>query len=74
MGAEQDNKISRAGQRAALAMAGTAVFWIVATYLGGELGLSNRTRALFDLMALAGFGFALWMTYQVWRLRQNEKG
>lgn len=74
MAAEQDKAIFRAGRRAGLVMAGTAVFWIVATYLGGELGLSNRTRALFDLMALAGFGFALWMTYQVWRLRQNQKG
>jgi threonine/homoserine/homoserine lactone efflux protein len=74
MGAEQDNKIYKAGRRAGLVMVGTAVFWIAATYLGGELGLSNRTRALFDLMALAGFGLALWMTYQVWRLRQNDKG
>ncbi len=74
MGAEKDEQIAKAGRRAAIVMAGTALFWIATTFAGGQLGLSNRTQALFDLMALAGFGFALWMTYQVWRLRQNDKG
>jgi hypothetical protein len=64
----------RAGQRAALLMAGTGVFWILVTLIGAEYGWSMRTRALFDLAALAGFGFALWQTYQLWRARQNDKG
>lgn len=67
-----DDDIAKGGRRAALVMAGVAIFWIIATYVGGALELSNRTRALFDLMALAGFGFALWMTYRVWRLRQDQ--
>ncbi|MEJ8560978.1 DUF5337 domain-containing protein [Yoonia sp. GPGPB17] len=64
----------KAGQRVALIVAGTGVFWVLAIMLGAEYNWSNRTRALFDLAALAGFGFALWQTYQLWRARQNDKG
>lgn len=64
---------TKAGQRAALFMAAVGVLWILATWAGGALGLSLRLRALFDLFALAGFGWGLWMTYQVWRTRQNDK-
>jgi len=42
--------------------------------IGSQYGWSNRTRAIFDLAALAGFGFALWKTFQLWRLRRNDKG
>ena len=65
---------ARAGQRVALILAGVGVFWIMMTLLGDEYGWSNRTRAIFDLAALAGFGFALWQTYRLWRARQNDKG
>jgi len=65
---------ARAGQRVALIVAGTGVFWIMATMIGTEYGWSLRTRAFFDLAALAGFGFALWQTFQLWRARQNDKG
>ncbi len=64
----------RSGQRTALIVAGTGVFWILANLFGAEYGWSNRTRALFDLAALAGFGFAMWQTYQLWRARQHDKG
>jgi len=49
------------------------VFWVLATLIGGQLGLSNRTRALFDLMALAGFIWAIVMIYQIWRVRQDKQ-
>jgi threonine/homoserine/homoserine lactone efflux protein len=44
----------------------------LATWLGSALGLSERVRVLFDLFALAGFGWALWMTIDIWRKRQND--
>ena len=65
---------AKAGQRVALIMAGTGVFWVLATSLGAEYAWPMRVVALFDLAALAGFGFALWMTFQLWRQRQNDKG
>lgn len=60
-----------AGRRAAIVIVATGLFWIVATWAGDALGLSNRVRALFDLIALAGFGFGLWMTYGVTRERRR---
>ncbi|MDP5084047.1 MAG: DUF5337 domain-containing protein [Yoonia sp.] len=69
-----NTKQSRAGQRVALIVAGTGGFWVMANLLGAEYGWSNRTQALFDLAALAGFGFALWQTYQLWRARQDDRG
>jgi hypothetical protein len=65
---------SKAGQRIALIVAATGVLWILANVIGAQYGWPNRTRAFFDLAALAGFGFALWQTYQLWRARQDEKG
>jgi threonine/homoserine/homoserine lactone efflux protein len=71
----QDPKFkANAGQRVALFTAGVGLFWVLSTWLGGQLGLSNRTIALFDLLALVGFGWALWMTYGIWRARQNDEG
>ena len=55
-------------------LAGVGVFWVLITMIGSEYGWSNRTRVYFDLAALAGFGFALWQTYRLWRARQNDKG
>jgi threonine/homoserine/homoserine lactone efflux protein len=63
---------SRAGRRAALVIAGTALLWVVATYLGAKLGLGQRVLALFDLMALGGFLWAMWMIYNIWRARQDK--
>lgn len=65
---------SRAGQRVALIVAVTGVLWVLANLIGAEYNWPNRLRALFDLAALAGFGFALWQTYQLWRARQKDKG
>ena len=33
--------------------------------------VKEKIRVLFDLFALAGFGWALWMTIDIWRKRQN---
>lgn len=65
---------ARAGQRAALFLAGVGVFWVLVTLIGNDYGWSVRTRVFFDLAALAGFGFALWQIFQLWRARQKDKG
>ncbi|WIV51703.1 DUF5337 domain-containing protein [Marivivens sp. LCG002] len=74
MVAPKHEKEQKTGQRIALAIAVVALIWVGATFAGEKLGWSNRTMALFDLIALAGFGWALWMTYGIWRARQNDKG
>jgi len=65
---------AKSGQRVALLMAGTGVFWVLAIALGQEYGWPNRVKAFFDLIVLASFGFALFKTYQLWRARQKDEG
>lgn len=62
-----------AGQRLALVIAGTGVFWVLANLIGAEYGWSNSTRALFDLIALAGFAWAIIVAIGIWRKRQDNK-
>lgn len=70
---QKQGNFGAAGQRLALVIAGVAVFWVCANVAGSYLGLSNRARALFDLAALAGFGWAFWIAIGIWRSRQNDK-
>jgi len=62
-----------AGQRLALVIAGVGLLWVCANVAGSYLGWSNRTRALFDLAALAGFAWAFWIAIGIWRNRQSDK-
>lgn len=73
-GAVKDADQALVGRRAALVIAGTAILWVAATFIGAKLGLSQRVLALFDLMALGGFLWAVWMIYNIWRARQNNQG
>lgn len=57
----------------ALVIAGTGLGWIAAIMAGELLGWPQRTRALFDLAAIAGFGTAIWMIYGLWRARQQDR-
>ena len=65
---------TKAGQRLALVIAGVALAWIALNFIGSQMGWSNRTRALFDLAALAGFGWAFWIAIGIWRSRQKDEG
>ena len=69
----QDQKQASTTGQVALVIVGVGIFWICATFAGEKLGLSNRTRALFDLAALAGFGFALYLTFKLWRDRRHDE-
>ena len=69
-----DPKAARAGRTAAAVLAGTGIFWMIATWVGGAWGWSARVQALCDLFALAGFGFGLYLTWQAWRIGQAHKG
>lgn len=71
---DKDTEIARKGRLTALVIAGTASLWVLATVIGGRLGLGTRELALFDLMALAGFVWAFVMIYQIWRARRSNRG
>jgi hypothetical protein len=55
----------------ALVIAGTMILWIGAQWLGGVMGWQSRFAFLADLAALAGFTWALLVTYRIWRRRQK---
>lgn len=65
---------AQAGRRTALVIAATAILWVGATLIGAKLGLGQRVLAFFDLMALGGFLWAVWMIYNIWRSRQDNRG
>ena len=71
--AGQNRDTQRQGRVVALVIAGVGLFWIAATALGSALDWTQRTRAFFDLAALAGFATAIWMIYQLWRASQKDK-
>ncbi|MCW8842965.1 MAG: DUF5337 domain-containing protein [Rhodobacteraceae bacterium] len=73
-GYDNQSEQARKGRIVAIVIAATALFWVAATFIGAEIGLSQRVRALFDLMALGGFVLALAMIYQIWRKRQKNEG
>jgi hypothetical protein len=62
----------KAGQRLAMVIAGTGVYWILVIQLGAHFGWSNRLRALLDLVALAGFAWAAIVAIGIWRERQDK--
>jgi hypothetical protein len=68
------DKTRKAGQRAALMIAGLGIFWLCVNLAGSYFGWSIRTRAFFDLATLAGFGAAFWIVIKIWRDRQTDKG
>jgi threonine/homoserine/homoserine lactone efflux protein len=65
---------ARKGRQAAMVIAGTALFWVLAGLIGEKEGFSMRLRLLFDLLALAGFVFAFWLIFQLWRDRRDNQG
>ncbi len=62
----------REGRIVALVIAGVALVWMGAQWLGGALGWEARYVFLIDFLALAGFLWAMIVTYQIWRRRRND--
>ena len=55
---------------AAIVICATIVVWMMASWIGGLMGLPVRYAFLFDFAALAAFGWALFVLFQVWRKGQ----
>lgn len=64
---------NRRGRVIALVIAGTGLFWIAATVIGQALALDQRLRGFMDLVAGAGFIWAIWMIYGLWRDRREHE-
>ena len=62
----------RQARLVSIVIAVTMLGWMAAQWIGGRLGLPDRYAFLFDLFALAGFLWALIVTWQIWRKRRNN--
>jgi hypothetical protein len=69
---ELDKHLSRQARLVAIVIAVTMLGWLGAQWLGGRIGLDARYVFLFDLAALAGFFWALAVTFQIWRKRRED--
>ena len=66
--------LAKQGRMVALVIAGAMLIWILAQWIGPMLGMPGRFALLIDFAALAAFVWAMIVTYQIWRKRQNTKG
>lgn len=63
--------LAKQARLAAIVMAATMVLWVGVQFVGAEMGWPVEFTLLFDLAALAGFIWALAVTYQIWRKRRG---
>ncbi len=73
-GNDRDAAIARKGRTAGLVIALTVAIWVAAQWVGPALGVPLRWAFLVDFAALAALFWALVVTYQIWRARQDGKG
>lgn len=71
---ERDTVMARKGRIVSLVIAGTLIVWMLLQVIGPMVGLAGRYALLFDFAALAALIWAFVNIYQIWRLRQAEKG
>ena len=71
-GLDPDKMMARQARLVSIVIAATMVGWMVAQWAGGRLGLPDRYVFLVDLFALAGFLWALIVTWQIWRKRRDN--
>lgn len=74
MSADKTPDQAQRGRLIAKVLAGTGVVYILVQLIAAQYQWPHRIMALFDLATLAIFGWALWMTWTLWRERQTDKG
>lgn len=74
MAADNDNPTAKTGRMLAKLIAGTGIVYIVVQLVAAQYEWPHRMMALFDLAALAVFGYALWLTIKLWRNSRETDG
>jgi membrane-associated PAP2 superfamily phosphatase len=69
---DPDKILARQARLVSIVIAVTMLGWMGAQWAGGRLGLPDRYVFLVDLFALAGFLWALIVTFQIWRKRRDN--
>lgn len=70
MSGSSEGQRGRQVRLVAIVIAATMILWMGGQWLGGHFGWETRFVFLFDLAAIAGFVWALVVTYQIWRGRR----
>lgn len=68
---EVDKDLARHARLISIVIAATMILWMASQWVGGRVGLPDAYVFLFDLFALAGFLWALIVTFQLWRKRRE---
>jgi type VI protein secretion system component VasK len=69
---EEDRALARQSRTVSFVIAGAMLVWLAAPWLGPQLGLRGEYAILVDLFALAALGWALIVTYRIWRKRRSN--
>ena len=69
---DRERQTARQARVVAVVIAATTVLWMLAQLIGGEVGLEARYAFLFDFLALAGFMWAMIVTFQIWRKSRDD--
>lgn len=72
MAADNEDRAGQTGRNIAKLIAITGVLYIVVQLIANQYDWPHRIRGLFDLAALAAFGYALWMTIKLWRATRQK--
>lgn len=67
-----DKDMARQSRTVAIVIAVIVIAWLLANWIGPALGLPGRYAILFDMLALAGFAWVLFVTFQIWRKRRGN--
>ena len=69
----RDMALARQARLAGVVMATVIVAWVVSGWMGREFGWDPRYAFLIDFAALAGFAWALIVTFRIWRHGKRDK-
>lgn len=73
MSNDQDQQLAKQGRLIGVVIAVTMVVWIGANLLGPNMGLAGRFAFLIDFAAIAAFVWALVVSLQIRRKRQQNQ-
>lgn len=74
MSGDEGKAEQRKGRVVSLVIAGAMLIWIVAQWLGPQLGLPGRYALLIDFAAIGALVWALIVSVNIWRARRNNEG
>ena len=58
---------------ASLVIAGSMIIWLIAQWVGPQVGLAGNYAILIDLFVLAALFWALVVAAQIWRKRRQHR-